>query len=516
MNDGNFYWTTDGEALKAKINLGDGTIPFEITRIVTSADTSGDFMNMPASDVIVAQTYVITKKEQIGPRASISAYLNNFGNAIGNFPPVEEGYNISRILFMANDPDKGEIVARGAQFPNPQFVPPTISGRGFQHIPTFNIIVANASEVIVNIDPSNAFLTMADLEAHDSNPSAHGNQFITINTQITDILNKLEALMGFTISGIVPTFPDLPPTAGIPEGTLYLVLSDMNQGGNSSVYEVLGGNWVFAGSWGINISYASETEAGIARFATAAEIAAGVANDLGVSVAQLRNASNPVFHGVTSTAPAARDKVVTLLGAQNFVPNLFGTRVSVFFGLDNTAAQPRLVFGNNAPMDILYDNWSPAPANLFRAGIIYDFVIVNFITPVCMLVGDYGAAIPPMWQNAPINTGVMTPGAVGSVMVARTANKCDLSINLSNVSPVGFGDVVICTLPARFRPVEDQQIMLLNRISFHTNPVTGRGVNDIVSMLLLASGNLIIRNLQDTPGVTVGGHILGQRSYVSQ
>ena len=162
MADTNLALTTAGQALKAKIEMGGGTIPLEITRIVTASGTSPDPLNLTAV-VNEQQTFTITGRTTTGPRTEITAILTNMGNpgASPPIPPLASGYALSQIGWYAIDPDDGEILYRISQFDAPNYVP-AASERGWTYEPTFNIITGNASEVIVQIDPS-GFTSMQDI-----------------------------------------------------------------------------------------------------------------------------------------------------------------------------------------------------------------------------------------------------------------------------------------------------------------------------------------------------------------
>ena len=134
--------TTAGQALSAKIEMGSGTIPLEITRIMSASGTSDDPLNLTAG-IDEKQEYIIVEKSTVNEKTKISAILINIG--------VTVGYNLSQILFYAIDPDVGEILYRILQFEKPIPVPAETE-RSWAHKPKFNIITGNASEVIVNID----------------------------------------------------------------------------------------------------------------------------------------------------------------------------------------------------------------------------------------------------------------------------------------------------------------------------------------------------------------------------
>jgi len=143
--------TTAGQALTAKINAGNGTIPLNITRIVTGSGTSPDPLNL-AAVVDERQTFTITEKTTAGLHALISVMLTNTGNPSESIPPLAQGYSLTQIGFYADDPDEGEILYRISQFENPNYVP-AANERGWTLERTFSIYTANASVVNVTVDP---------------------------------------------------------------------------------------------------------------------------------------------------------------------------------------------------------------------------------------------------------------------------------------------------------------------------------------------------------------------------
>jgi hypothetical protein len=140
----NLALTAAGQALKAKIEMGEGTLPLDITRIVTASGTSGDPLNL--TDVVdEQQEFIITGRLTVGIRTTINAFMTNIG--------ITAGYTLSQIGFYALDPDDGEILYRISQFAEANYVPAPTE-RGWTYQPSFNFITGNASEVIVNIDPA--------------------------------------------------------------------------------------------------------------------------------------------------------------------------------------------------------------------------------------------------------------------------------------------------------------------------------------------------------------------------
>ena len=160
MNDINLQLTTAGQALNAKIQLGSGTIPLEITRIVTGSGTSPDPLNL-TNVVDEQQEFVITGRTVSGTRAIINTMLTNFGNP-PDIPPLTQGYNLSQVGIYAMDPDEGEVLYRISQFENSNWVP-ALSERPWELMLEFSFTVGNASEVVIEINPS-GFVTKGEVE----------------------------------------------------------------------------------------------------------------------------------------------------------------------------------------------------------------------------------------------------------------------------------------------------------------------------------------------------------------
>jgi hypothetical protein len=147
MADINLALTVKGQALKAKIEVGEGALPLELTRIVTASGTSSDPLNLNAV-VDERQTFVITGRKTTGARTSITAVVTNVGDPTEGIPPLGEGYPLAQVGFYAVDPDEDEILYRISQFDNPNYVP-ALNERGWTYEPTFNFVTGHASEVIV-------------------------------------------------------------------------------------------------------------------------------------------------------------------------------------------------------------------------------------------------------------------------------------------------------------------------------------------------------------------------------
>jgi len=141
--------TVLGQALQAKIELGNGMIPLLITRIVSGAGTSPTPTLL--TDVVEKkQTFSITGRDTVGPQTVIKANLTNQGNPAAGEPPLADEYELYQIGMYAHDPDLGEILYRITQIENPLHVPPALL-RSWLFAPSFEIKTENASEVIINI-----------------------------------------------------------------------------------------------------------------------------------------------------------------------------------------------------------------------------------------------------------------------------------------------------------------------------------------------------------------------------
>ena len=150
MIDINLALTTAGQALMAKIQTGSGTIPLNLTRIVTASGSDPNPLDL--DDVIdEQQTLSITNATTDGERTTIKAIITNAGDPEQDIPPLEHGYLLSQIGFFATDLDEGEILFRISQFANPSYVP-AASERSWTYEPTFNFVTGNASEVTIEIN----------------------------------------------------------------------------------------------------------------------------------------------------------------------------------------------------------------------------------------------------------------------------------------------------------------------------------------------------------------------------
>ena len=294
MSDTNLKLTTAGEILAAKIEAGDGTVPLYITRIVTASGTSPNPLGL-TSVVDLQQEATITERGSVGNRAKVTAMLSNYGNPLAGIPPLEQGYELYQIGIYANDPDVGEVLYRISQFQNPNWVPP-LSERPWELTLNFSFGVGNASEVIIEVNPSD-FVTRAEVDnillgfsqkphaspidefgradatnfGHsqlEDDPSAStdatGGRAATprmvqgvaniLNNRVDILDNKVNSLVQIQITGIVDTYADLLLVDPIPaDGTLYLVRADENNDDQQAIYEVIGGAWVFFALFAVNL-----------------------------------------------------------------------------------------------------------------------------------------------------------------------------------------------------------------------------------------------------------------------
>ena len=174
--------TAKGQALSAKIQKGNGKIPLQITRVVSASSISDDPLNLERiEDLEIRQTAIITRQEQIGSRAVIEVQLSNQGNPATGEPPLAAGYELFQLGMGATDPDEGEILYRISQFETSTWVPPATE-LGWTINPSWNFVVGNATQVIVEIDPS-GMATTGQLNDHINRTifienGVHGIRFI--------------------------------------------------------------------------------------------------------------------------------------------------------------------------------------------------------------------------------------------------------------------------------------------------------------------------------------------------
>jgi len=138
-----------GQALQAKIGLGNGMIPLIITRIVSGAGTSPT-PSLLTDVVDKKQTFSITGRDSSGSQTVIRANLTNQGNPAAGEPPLIAEYELHQIGMYAHDPDIGEILYRITQIEKGIHVPEAAT-RSWLFAPSFEIKTENASEVIINI-----------------------------------------------------------------------------------------------------------------------------------------------------------------------------------------------------------------------------------------------------------------------------------------------------------------------------------------------------------------------------
>ena len=207
--------TEQGQALKAKIEEGEGTLPLEITRIVSAAGTSEDPVGL--TDLVDPKIELsITGSRTDGARTIISAMLTNTGNPEKGVPPLEVGYNLVQVGFYAVDPDEGEILYRITQYENPIPIP-AASERGWTYTPTYNIVTGNATEVIIVID-SSSYATMQDLMDNVGN----------LQCQITTLEERLALLEYMTLQNdfSVPLATDDEEITLIVDDSDFAILAD--------------------------------------------------------------------------------------------------------------------------------------------------------------------------------------------------------------------------------------------------------------------------------------------------
>lgn len=190
--------TAAGQALKAKIEAGYGTVALKITRIVTASGTSDDPLNL--TDVVnQQQEFTITGRSTEDARTTIMAALTN--------AELSKGYTLSQIGFFALDPDVGEILYRISQFETPNYVPASTE-RGWTYKPSFNFFTGNAKEVVVKIDPSG----IATLDAIYKSVELSANKVPAVGVRTHYYIKK-------SVPGYVPYNPD-PEIEGVEEGIL--------------------------------------------------------------------------------------------------------------------------------------------------------------------------------------------------------------------------------------------------------------------------------------------------------
>ena len=152
--------TVKGQALKAKIEAGNGTVPLNLTRIVTAAGTSENPLSLDAV-VDERRAFTILGRKIDSIKAIITAEVANWANPAAGIPPLEKEYHITQIGFYALDPDDGEILYRIWQLTTPILMP-AASEYGRAYKVTFDFETHNASDVTITIDPSGS-VTKTDI-----------------------------------------------------------------------------------------------------------------------------------------------------------------------------------------------------------------------------------------------------------------------------------------------------------------------------------------------------------------
>jgi len=178
--------TALGQALKAKIEQGNGQIPLKITRIVSASGTDPDPTNLTAV-INPKLEFGITRVSTQGARTTIETILTNTGAPSDGVPPLATGYPMSQVGFYAEDPDEGEILYRISQYDNPIYVP-AAQERGWTYTPSFNIVTGNATTVLIEISAVGT-VPMSVFNEHvealvKSEAGVHGIRFFDEHLQI--------------------------------------------------------------------------------------------------------------------------------------------------------------------------------------------------------------------------------------------------------------------------------------------------------------------------------------------
>ncbi|MFP3153147.1 hypothetical protein LQZ18_01690 [Lachnospiraceae bacterium ZAX-1] len=217
--------TVLGKALMAKIEMGGGEIPLNITRIVSANGTSNDPISQ--TDVVgQMQEFAITGCSTSGAETTISTSLTNIG--------VMSGYYLFQIGFFAEDPDLGEILFRISQFSEANYIPAE-NERSCTYQPKFKFTSGNAANVTVNIDPS-GFATQSQLEELGVQANAYTDE------QIAETVAASQTWLN-----AVATFADLPIITDTSKTWLCRVLE------NNNVYQCVAGQ----ASWSL---YSNDTD----------------------------------------------------------------------------------------------------------------------------------------------------------------------------------------------------------------------------------------------------------------
>jgi len=168
-----------GQALKAKIEMGSGDIPLQITRIVSAAGTALNPTELTGL-VNPKLEFRIMGAITNGARTTINALMTNMGDPGHGIPALATGYPLSQIGFYAIDPDLGEILYRITQYDSPMYVPASTE-RVWSYNPSFNIVTGNAATVVIEISTV-GYAPMSALTDHvestvASEAGVHGLRF---------------------------------------------------------------------------------------------------------------------------------------------------------------------------------------------------------------------------------------------------------------------------------------------------------------------------------------------------
>ena len=192
MDDVILKLTERGEILHAKIQEGRGTIPLEITRIVSGADISPEPLKL-TSLVDPRLEFDVLGTHTDGPMTTFSTSITNFGNQEKGIPPLTEGYLLSQVGFYAIDPDIGEILYRISQYQTPLNVP-SFNIRGWSYRPTFNIVTGNASTIIIEISPAGELLIQDVWRTVEFSDFGASNRGVRLHYRNESVVSEYEPL----------------------------------------------------------------------------------------------------------------------------------------------------------------------------------------------------------------------------------------------------------------------------------------------------------------------------------
>ena len=230
------YITDAGQNFLLKLQTGDTMTIAEIV--------AGDGIPPPGTDFAALTDLInpVTRASYIDPVViknilMMTVVYENFADYAAS-----TDFNLSEFgIFVIDDTGNRILLyyASLAEFPEPvpALDPANPTKMVSKRYPIKIILSASGIKVTFNL-ASGVFVTYDDLAS-----------------SLRDIIIKINALSGFQISGIVPTYADLPDPATMPENIMYLVLADethldADSNPQSTVYEVIGGVWEYAGIFG--------------------------------------------------------------------------------------------------------------------------------------------------------------------------------------------------------------------------------------------------------------------------